>query len=332
MARAEPQGATRPPIPPAMLERLVLRWRRQAVSSGAGAHLRRRQGHSLEFREFRAWQRGDDVRSVDWRASARLPRKGDLLARSFEAEERMTLAVLLDNRPEMGLPDGMPKLLYALWAVGALAALALDRGDRVIVGRLFDGAAEASVTADSVHGAARLRTWTEAQWHGRAALRMPDNAGFADLDALLRRLEPAAAVVVVSDMLFHDPAGAFTRFAIRAQERRRSLSILQLDSVQHETALLRAARDFRLVRHGGDGELGTFDEAAFRDGAGAIAAHLAALRHRIGKGGLDWPPEPVSWPVSWPMPSAGTEALKALFVGTFPRLPLLSGLSAGGRA
>ena len=142
-------------------------------------------------------------------------------------------------------------------------------------------------------------------------------------------------MIVISDLLFDDSEGRFARFATRAQTRRRSLSILQLDSLWHETSRLRAAREFRLVRGPGDedGELGAFDEAVFQQGAAAVAAHLGMLRHRIARGGLDWPAEPVSWPLppANTDQGAGIDALRTLFVGTFPRLPMLTGLSVGGR-
>ncbi len=329
MPPRRPDHATDPPIPPAMLDRLVLRWRRHAPGSGQGAHLRRWQGHSLEFRDYRAWHRGDDIRTVDWRASARQPRRGELLARSFEAEQRMRLAVVIDNRPEMALPEAMPKLLYGLWALRALTRLALDKGDEVVLARLFDGPAEPALTLRGAAGEAAARGWAERIWRG------PQEAGpaedFAPLDALADRLRPAGAVVVISDMLFEDPEGIFRRFARRAQERRRSLSVLQLDTLLHETAMLRAAREFRLLRPGQEAEDGLhlFEEAAFRNAAEAVGTHVDALRAAIRRGGLDWAAEPVSWPPE--APQDGTAALKSLFVRTFPRLPLLAGLSFGGR-
>ncbi|OHC51884.1 MAG: hypothetical protein A3D16_07820 [Rhodobacterales bacterium RIFCSPHIGHO2_02_FULL_62_130] len=324
---------TDPPLSPAMLDRLVLRWRRNAPSVGTGPHQRRRQGHSLEFREYRAYQRGDDIRGVDWRASARQPRRGDLLLRSFEAEQQMTLAILIDNRPEMALPETMPRLLYALWAMRALVMLALDKGDEVLLARLFAGPGEALVTLRGADGGARARDWAEVIWAGRLIRDPP--AGFADLRRIADKLRPAGAAVVLSDMLFDDPGQQFVQFARQVQTRRRSLSVLQLDSVQHEIALLRRAAEFRLIRpdqHESD-DLQQFDEAAFRTATDAVAAHTARLRQSARAGGLDWPLDPVAWPLPEPEDSfqAGTERLKSCFVQDFPRLPLLANLSFGGR-
>lgn len=321
---------TDPPISPSLLDRLVLQWRRDAPAAGIGAHLRRRQGHSLEFREYRAWQRGDDIRAVDWRISARQARPEDLLMRSFEAEEQMALAVLIDNRPEMALPEAMPRLLYALWAARALAHLALQKGDQVVLARLFRGPAEPVLRLNGGVGAARARSWTESLWEGRAE----STTEFANPRKILEELRPAGAVVVISDMLFDDPRRLFHRLARQAQGKRRSLSVLQLDSTHHEIELLRRAARFRLLRPGqaADDTINEFEETAFKTATDAVAAHLGGLRRAVQAGGLDWPADPVSWPE--PPDGAGpdgAELLKAHFGSTFPRLRMLAGLSLGGR-
>lgn len=325
-------SVTDPPIPAAALSRAVLRWRQHVPAGGLGAHVRRRQGHSLEFREYRAYQRGDDIRAVDWRASARLPRRADLLVRSFEAEQKLTLAVVLDNRPDMRLPAAMPKLLYALWTLRALCALALDQGDEVVLARLFAGHAPAIATLRGAAGQAQARAWAEAIWReaGDPATPAPQ-PDFADLMRVAQRLRPAGAVIVISDMLFDDPQHRFANFARMAQARRRSLSVLQLDTLLHETELLRREAEFRLVRPGqppGDGSQ-IFDETAFATAADTVAAHLQGLRQTVQAGGLDWPVEPVVWP---PDPSPSDAALKSHFSQSFPRLPMLAGLSLGSAA
>lgn len=318
---------TDPPIPPAMLARLVLRWRRDAPTAGAGAHLRRHQGHSLEFREFRPWAIGDDIRKVDWRASARQGRRGELLLRSFEAEERMGLLIVIDNRREMMLPEAMPRLLYALWAARALTTLALEKGDDVHLARLFDGAGAPILSLRGAQAQARARSWSEAIWQPPTAANLTQEQDFADLSALGKVLRPSGAVVVISDMLFDDDQHRFARFAHEAQRQRRSLSILQLDSSRYETNMLRAERVFQLIRpRGGADELNQFEEQAFTQAAQAIQMHLDQSRKALQAGGLDWPRHPILWR------DAPTETdLAALFRESFPRLALLRGLALGRR-
>ncbi len=321
---------TDPPLSPAMLDRLVLHWRRDAPTLGTGAHLRRRQGHSLKFRDYRAWQRGDDIRNVDWRASLRQSRREDLLLRSFEAEERLALAIVLDNRPAMALPEAMPRLLYALWAARALVALALDKGHEVFLAKLCAGPGETVVTLRGAGAKARARIWCETLWRQRSEA----SDGFANCDRILQKLRPAGAVVLVSDMLFDDPERQMPRFAQLAQRRQRSLSVLQLDSVRHEIGLLRAAQKFHLSLPGQEpgNEMHLFDETVMLTATHAIADHLQELRHALHAGGLDWPQEPVIWPEAETCVAAvALERLKTHFAQSFPRLPMHAGLNLGGR-
>lgn len=314
----------------------MLRWRRDAPAAGIGVHQRRRQGHSLEFREYRLWQRGDDIRTVDWRASLRQPRRGDLLARSYEAEERLALAIVIDNRPAMMLPETMPRLLWALWAVRALAMLALDKGDEVILARLCAGAAEPVLELRGPDARVRLRAWTEALWHQRGAA----GEGFADLDRIAAKMRPAGATVLISDMLFDDAQGRIRRFARQMQRRRQSFSVVQLDSTAHEIGLLRAAHTFHLLRPDEEAsdEMQLFDETVMQRATEAIAAHLKEMRRSLQGGGLDWPQQPVIWPQAETpgetgpkaMQGDGLERLKTLFAQSFPRIPLLAGLALGG--
>src|SRR6267142_6478022 len=125
------------PLSTAFLEQFRLRARQRTRAGQVGAHLRRRQGQSLEFRDFTPYTPGDDVRYIDWRVSLRVGQRGDLLVRRFGAEEQLTLAVSVDNRPRMHLPEHAPKIVMAGWLARALGEVALRRGDRVVLHRLF---------------------------------------------------------------------------------------------------------------------------------------------------------------------------------------------------
>ena len=50
---------------------LKLRQRRKALSLLAGPNKTRFRGRGLDFEEVRAYQAGDDIRSIDWRVTAR---------------------------------------------------------------------------------------------------------------------------------------------------------------------------------------------------------------------------------------------------------------------
>lgn len=87
------------------------------------------RGPGTEFDSLREYVPGDDVRSLDWRASARSP---DLVVRTWRPErDRHVLLVLDTGRTSAGRVEDAPRLDAALDTALLLAALASRGGDRV---------------------------------------------------------------------------------------------------------------------------------------------------------------------------------------------------------
>ena len=104
-----------------------------------GEHAVSRKGFSLEFSDYRRYQRGDDLRYVDWNIYRRLDR---LLLKIFTAEEEMNIYLLVDASRSMA--EGDPnKLGYAKKVAAALGYIGLKNLDRVGGGVLF-GIAQAA--------------------------------------------------------------------------------------------------------------------------------------------------------------------------------------------
>lgn len=127
------------------LERLQLATRRRLAGQLVGGHRSRRYGSSLDFADFREYQPGDDFRRIDYLTLARLDQ---LLIRLYDAEDDLTVRLVIDTSASMGL-DG--KLRRALELAGAVGFVALTRRDRVIVHT--PGAAPARFTGRSGVGA-----------------------------------------------------------------------------------------------------------------------------------------------------------------------------------
>jgi uncharacterized protein (DUF58 family) len=91
-------------------------------------------GDGRELRELRDHQPGDPLRRIAWRASAR---RGKLLVREYEREERDVVWLLLDASVELwaGKPGSAP-LDHAVDEVAAVLERHLARGDRVGLGIL----------------------------------------------------------------------------------------------------------------------------------------------------------------------------------------------------
>jgi len=111
----------------AKLERLRLVAKRLTWAGAKGEHPSARKGFSLEFSDYRRYQRGDDLRYVDWNVYRRLER---LLLKVFTAEEEMNVYLLVDTSRSMG--EGTPpKIDYAKKVAAALGYIGLKNLDRV---------------------------------------------------------------------------------------------------------------------------------------------------------------------------------------------------------
>jgi uncharacterized protein (DUF58 family) len=88
--------------------------RRRVHGLPFGAMRSRSRGAGLDLAGSRPYQVGDDVRRIDWRASARLSSARDadeFLVREHQTEEAAQVVVAVDRGPTMALfPDGTPWL------------------------------------------------------------------------------------------------------------------------------------------------------------------------------------------------------------------------------
>jgi uncharacterized protein (DUF58 family) len=109
------------------LERLHLIAKRLSWAGAKGEHAVSRKGFSLEFSDYRRYQRGDDLRYVDWNIYRRLDR---LLLKVFTAEEEMNIYLLVDTSRSMAQGTSA-KLDYAKKVAAALGYIGLKNLDRV---------------------------------------------------------------------------------------------------------------------------------------------------------------------------------------------------------
>ena len=94
-----------------------------------GQLLARTRGQGTEFDSLREYVEGDDVRSIDWRATAR---RSDVMVRTWRPErDRRVLLVLDTGRTSAGRVGDEPRLDAALDAALLLGVLASRAGDHV---------------------------------------------------------------------------------------------------------------------------------------------------------------------------------------------------------
>jgi len=101
------------------------------------------RGQGSEFDSLREYVIGDDVRSIDWRATAR---RSDVVVRTWRPERDRHVVIVLDtSRTSAGRVGDEPKLDSAMDAALLLTALATRAGDRVDL-LAYDHDLRASVT------------------------------------------------------------------------------------------------------------------------------------------------------------------------------------------
>jgi uncharacterized protein (DUF58 family) len=87
------------------------------------------RGQGSEFDSLREYVIGDDVRSIDWRATAR---RNDVVVRTWRPERDRHVVIVLDtSRTSAGRVGDEPKLDSAMDAALLLTAVATRAGDRV---------------------------------------------------------------------------------------------------------------------------------------------------------------------------------------------------------
>ncbi|MGA1835521.1 DUF58 domain-containing protein [Herbiconiux sp. 11R-BC] len=87
------------------------------------------RGQGTEFDSLREYVRGDDVRSIDWRATAR---HSDVMVRTWRPERDRRVVIVIDTgRTQAARIDDEPRLDTAFESSLLLAALATRAGDRV---------------------------------------------------------------------------------------------------------------------------------------------------------------------------------------------------------
>lgn len=88
------------------------------------------RGRSFDFEDLRPYEHGDELRDIDWRATARV---GEPMVKRSYAERRHTVLFVVETSAGMRAlaRDESPKSDLAVLAVGALATLAVRHGDDV---------------------------------------------------------------------------------------------------------------------------------------------------------------------------------------------------------
>ena len=193
----------------------------------AGGHLSRFRGRGMDYQESRPYQAGDDVRSMDWRVTARTTTPHTKLYQE-ERERPVILLVQLHEGMFFGT-RGMLKSAVAARAAALLAWAAIERGDRV--GALITNGAHAELPPRGGRaGVLQLIRQLVAHTDPRTSA----GSAIGGLNAALRRLEriclPGSQVVLLGD--FHGIDDECARLLHRLRRHNDVLALQIADPIE----------------------------------------------------------------------------------------------------
>jgi uncharacterized protein (DUF58 family) len=97
--------------------------------SEAGIRKIRKTGQSVEFEQIREYVNGDDIRTLNWKATAR--KGGQLMVNNYADERSQQVYCIIDKGRVMKMPfEGMTLLDYAINSTLILSRVALLKQDR----------------------------------------------------------------------------------------------------------------------------------------------------------------------------------------------------------
>lgn len=88
----------------------------------------RRIGHTMEFEQIKDYVMGDDIRTINWKATAK---KNQLMVNQFQDERSQNVYMAIDKGRVMKMPfNGLSLLDYAINATLVLSNVILKKGDK----------------------------------------------------------------------------------------------------------------------------------------------------------------------------------------------------------
>lgn len=98
------------------------------ISTMSGIKKLRRIGHSYEFEQIKNYSQGDDIRSINWKATAR---KDSLMVNQYQDERSQQVYMIIDKSRNMHMPfNGLSLLDYSINTSLVLSNIALLKHDK----------------------------------------------------------------------------------------------------------------------------------------------------------------------------------------------------------
>ena len=199
-------------------------------SESEGSRRKRAIERGRDFDALREYRRGDDVRLVDWKATAR---QGNLIVKELVPETRQDIVIVLDAGRQMVPPDagvhstdsqsadatapgaaGLPRFETALSTALVLAAAALEKNDRVGLVVMAD---EVLAFVPPGNGTSQLKRLADAARSQHPLAVEPAYQALSQF--LIARLKRRALVVLITDVVDEVSARSLSRALLSLRGR-----------------------------------------------------------------------------------------------------------------
>lgn len=213
-----------------LVKKLEIKAQRLAQQRLLGRYRSRFKGRGLDFRDFREYFPGDDVRTIDWNVTARF---GKPFVKNSEEERELSVVVILDLNPSQRFGSGQQtKQQLAQQLATLLTLTAVASGDKIGL-LVTDGKRSRYISPGK--GRHQKQRVLQSVWQPLSEQTQTKEADLSQsLSDLSEQLRRRGFLCLISDfleppMLQEDGA----------QEREKLLSILRRLSYRHEVLALR---------------------------------------------------------------------------------------------
>ena len=192
--------------------------RRVAPAGRWAEHRSRDRGQGMEFRDYRPYSPGDEMRSIDWNVYRRL---GRIVVRLFEEMEDLPIYLMPDLSLSMW-KEQPPRAVTAMKIAIAFASIGLDQHDRV---GMFPFGDDLDTTVRPTSGRGRLSLLAQALTRlGTSAASDPTGTDLANSMSKLSGMGlREGLLVIISD--FFDPHGIDSMIKELKRTRHRPLLV-----------------------------------------------------------------------------------------------------------
>ncbi|MFD0698258.1 DUF58 domain-containing protein [Paenibacillus sp. GCM10027628] len=198
-----------------------------------GHRLFKKQRSGSEFHYIRDYVQGDDIRHINWKASARTTK---LMTNLFQPEKGKIVTLVLDCGRQMGIElEGQVKLDRTLEAALTVAAVALKQGDQVA---LLAYSNHVKVFVPPGKGLQHLQELTRAVYDLRTDF--VESSTQIAMSHVLRFLKKRSLVMLFSDMESYLYDKELLPYVSRLRRGHHVLLLSLQDPLLHQWARIRA--------------------------------------------------------------------------------------------